>query len=117
MIFPYTKIAHHISWHGNNISVCLRTIAEENHKTHHRGEDRSPEFYSVPSLVHDKEHSHEHCEYHDLHYPIVRQEQRFQTIGKEYAAKIGITMVLVYHGHPLLIGIDQSVETKSYCWQ
>ena len=62
-VFPYAIIAHHISWQGNNISMRLRTVAKEYHKAHHRGKHGSSEFNSVPPLMHQEEHRHEHGKY------------------------------------------------------
>ena len=108
---------HRIERQGDDIGMCLRAVAEQNHKTRQHGKGLYSETEVAPTLIAPEEGCGQQGKHCRLHESVVRQQEGFQASCKEDADKVGVVMVTANHIEHLLIENEDIVEGRIDSWQ
>ncbi len=109
MLVP-KPIAEHIARKGDDVSVRLGAVAEENDITHEDTEGMSTELEVAPPVAAPEEENHQNKQYTKLEETVVGKEELLETGGKEQTDEVCRAVVGLYHREPALIERYQSVE-------
>ena len=95
----------------------LGAVAEQNHIARQHAQGADAEEAVAPALVAPEEEHAQQSQHHELHLPVVGQQEGLQAACEEDAHEVGVAMVGGYHVEHLLVEYEDIVERGVECRQ